>query len=247
MTPDPVAALGLPARALVGERLTKKLLLDMAAETVSDRKLITNAIASATVEAVLTPATTGIAEHRGPGRRVQDVAVISLVLAGQVSAKDQTRALELVHRSMPRPVVVLLKAPDDGVTISAALTRVSQTDDSRSVVEASIAGDLASLPEGSLNVGKLVRTDLWAYYQDLAKTIAIDGNRSPDLDAEHAIAERRRLDGLEAYLTTVTRQAQQEKSLPKRIDLNARAKTLRAEIEDVRGVLYAHHQKQHRQ
>ncbi|MFH6687338.1 DUF4391 domain-containing protein [Cellulosimicrobium funkei] len=246
MISDPVQTLGLPERALVGERLTKKLLLDMAAETASDRKLITNAIASATVEAVLTPATTGIAEHREPGRRVQDVAVISLVLAGQVSAKDQARVLDLVHRSMPRPVIVLLKAPDDGVAISAALTRVSQTDDSRSVVEASIAGDLASLPEGSLNVGQLVRTDLWAYYQHLAKAIATDGNGSPDLDAEHAIAERRRLDGLEADLATVARQAQKEKSLPKRIDLNTRAKTLRAEIDDVRGHLYAHHQEQHR-
>ncbi|WP_282946543.1 DUF4391 domain-containing protein [Cellulomonas endometrii] len=246
MTSDPVQALGLPERALVGERLTKKLLLDMAAETANDRKLTTNAIASATVEAVLTPATTGIAEHREPGRRVQDVAVISLVLAGQVSAKDQARALDLVHRSMPRPVIVLLKAPDDGVAISAALTRVSQTDDSRSVVEASIAGDLASLPEGSLNVGQLVRTDLWAYYKDLAKAIATDGNGSPDLDAEHAITERRRLDGLQADLTTVTRQAQKEKSLPKRIHLNTRAKTLHAEIEDVRGLLYAHHQQQHR-
>ena len=147
---------------------------------------------------------------------------------------------------MPRPVIILLKAPDDGVAISAALTRVSQTDDSRSVVEATIAADLASLPEGSLNVGQLVRTDLWAYYQDLAKAIATDGNGSPDLDAAHAIAERRRLDGLEADLATVARQAQKEKSLPKRIDLNARAKTLRAEIEDVRGVLYAHHQQQHR-
>ncbi|WP_431836173.1 DUF4391 domain-containing protein [Cellulomonas sp. Y8] len=246
MTFDPVQTLGLPARALVGERLTKKLLLNMAAEAANDRKLITNAIASGTVEAVLSPATTGIAEHREPGRRVQDVAVISLVLAGQVSAKDQARVLDLVHRSMPRPVIVLLTAPDDGVAISAALTRVSQTDHSRSVVEASIAGDLASLPEGSLNVGQLVRTDLWAYYKDVAKAIATDGNGSPDLDAEHAITERRRLDGLQAELTTVVRQARKEKSLPKRIDLNTRAKTLHAEIEDVRGLLYAHHQQQHR-
>ncbi|UTT58954.1 DUF4391 domain-containing protein [Cellulosimicrobium cellulans] len=245
MISDPVQTLGLPERALVGERLTKKLLLDMAAETASDRKLITNAISSATVEAVLTPATTGIAEHREPGRRVQDVAVISLVLAGQVSAKDEARLFDLLHRSMPRPVIILLKAPDDGVTISAALTRVSQTDDSRSVVEASIAGDLASLPEGSLDIGQLVRTDLWAYYQDLAKAIATDGNGSPDLDAAHAIAERHRLDGLEADLATVARQAQKERSLPKRIDLNTRAKTLRAEIEDVRGLLYAHRQQQH--
>lgn len=246
MTSDPVAALGLPERALVGERLTKKLLLDMATETAGDRKLITNAVAGATVEAVLTPGTTGIAEHREPGRRVQDIAVISIALAGPVSVKDQARILDLVHRSMPRPVVLLLKAADGGVTISAALTRVSHTDDSRSVVEASIAGDLASLPEGSLNVGQLVRTDLWAYYQDLARAIATDGDGSPDLDAEHAIAERRRLDSLEADLATITRQAQKERSLSKRIDLNTRAKTLRAEIEDVRGLLYAHHQQQHR-
>jgi len=242
-----VAALGLPARALVGERLTKKLLLDMAAETTTDRKLIANAIASATVEAVLTPASAGIAEHREPGRRVQDVAVISLVLAVQVSSKDRARLLDLVHRSMPRPTIVLLKTPDDGVMISAALTRVSQTDDSRSVVEASIVGDLASLPEGSLHVGHLVRTDLWAYYQDLAKAIATDGNGPPDLDAAHAIAERRRLDSLEADLATVARQAQNERTLPKRVDLNTRAKNLRVEIEETKGVLYAHRQQQHRE
>ena len=78
---DPVLALGLPPRALVRERLTKKLLLDMAAETASDRALITKAVAQATVEAVLTPTTTGIAEHRDPVRRVQDIAVISIATA----------------------------------------------------------------------------------------------------------------------------------------------------------------------
>lgn len=241
MKPDPVQALGLPRRALVRERLSKKLLLDMAAETTSDRRLVTSAVGRATVEAVLTPTTTGIAEHRGSVRRVQDIAVISIDVPSPLGNKDQTRLLDIVHRSMPRPVVVLLPEPDGAATISVALTRISQTDNARSVVEAAIIGALSSLPPGALSLSRLDRTDLWAYYQDLAKTIATAGSGGvPSLDAVQAITERRRLDGLEADLATVTRNAQREKSLQKRIDLNARAGALRVEIEEVKSHLYAH-------
>lgn len=219
----------------------------MAAETPSDRALVTNAVAGATVEAVLTPTTTGIAEHRGPGRRVQDIPVISIALSSPLGNKDQARLLDLLHRSMPRPVVVLLREPDDAATISVALTRVSQTDDSRSVVEAAISGAISSIPPGSLNPNRLNHTDLWSYYQAVAKTIATAGSGGhPDLDATHAITARHRLDELEVELATVTRQAQKEKSLKKRIDMNAHVKRLRAEIEDVRGLLYAHQQPQER-
>lgn len=245
MTTDPLEPLGLPERARVHERLTKKLLLEMAAETSSDRTLINNAVASATVEAVLTPTTVGIAEHRETGRRIQDIAVISIALATTLSGKDEARLLDLLHRSMPRPVIVLLQRSDKCVVVSVALTRVSQTDDSRSVVEAAITGEMSSLPAGSLDVSRLVRTDLWAYYQDLARAIATEGHaRSLGLNAERAIAERHRLTRLEAELATVARQAQREKSLQQRIGLNARAKALRTEIKNVRASLYASHQAQ---
>lgn len=243
MIVDPVQALGLPDRAVVRERLTKKLLLDMAAETASDRKLITNAVGSATVEAMLTPTTVGIAEHRGTGRRVQDIAVISIALSAQLSSKDQARLLDLLHRAMPRPVVVVLRQPDDSTTFSVALTRLSQTDDSRSVIEAAITGGNSSLPDGSVALSKLNRTDLWAYYQDLAKMVATEGDGgNEDLDAKQTIAERHRLDDLEAELAAITRQAHTEKSLQKRIELNTHAKALRAEIEGATRLLYAHGQ-----
>ncbi|KMM46559.1 hypothetical protein CWIS_04460 [Cellulomonas sp. A375-1] len=235
--------LRLPERARVRERLTKKLLLDSAAETSGDRKLIGSVVAGATVEAVLTPATLGIAEHREPGRRVHDIAVISVALAVQLNKNDQARILDLLHRSMPRPVVVLLQAPDNETTVSVALSRVSQTDDSRSVVEAAITAEVSSLPHGSLSLVELNRTDLWAYYCDLARAVVTAGTGgNADLDAERLITERHRLDGLEAELATATRRTLREKSLQKRIDLNMHAKALRAEIEDVRGLIYARHQ-----
>lgn len=240
MTTDPVEALGLPPRAIVRERLTKKLLLDMAAETAGDRKLLSNAVAGASVEAVLTPATTGIAECRDSSRRVQDVAVISVALSGPISTKDRTRLLDLLHRSMPRPVVLLLREPDAADTISVALTRVSRTDDSRSVVDATVTSETSALAADALSLRVLNRTDLWAYYQDLARAVATNGSGGgAGLDAKHAIDARHQLDALDAELGAVTRQAQKENSLQKRIDLNTRAKALRAEIQDLRGLLYA--------
>ena len=131
--------LGLPeGRARDTHRLTKKDIAAVWEDTPADARLLTKAIAQATIVGVLSPTTMGVRSFVDDDRRVDFIPVVEVRLAETVKQSDRTRVAELLHRSMPRPAIVGLVMPDGGTHLSLALTRTSRTEEERSVIEASI-------------------------------------------------------------------------------------------------------------
>ena len=233
--------LALPAAATrQTHRLTKKDIAAQWDESRADARLLTKVITQATIVGVLSPQTIGVRGFADDDRRVDMIPVLELQLVEQAKLSDRIRAAELLHRSMPRPAIIGLVVPNGEMYLSLALTRLSRTEEGRSVVEASVTVPVGDIAPEAVRVGRLAQTDLAALHRDLVRTVAANGRpASVALTAAEAVALRQRLAALDAELLAVVRDAGREKNIQRRIDLNTRAKSLRTEIDSVRGSLYA--------
>lgn len=206
-----------------------------------EARLIGTAVDTAKVAAILRPETIQVLPFRDERRQVVDIPVFYVTLAEGVSGADRVRLLDLLHRGIPRPLIVFLCGPDGTEMLSLALTHVNRADSEQrtSVIEAAIAVPLAHVAESALHVVSLSRADMWALYQDMARVMATCGNPArTSLTAEEAIAAHHWLTRLEGDLAAVVRKAKREMNHQRRIDLNARGRELRSEIERARVQLY---------
>ncbi|MCZ4080301.1 DUF4391 domain-containing protein [Rhodococcus sp. H36-A4] len=238
----PQIVLGLSPSVHQPGRVPKKMLVEQAASQPVDAALITRAVARATVQAVLRADNLKIPAYVDEQRRIDDIAVFHVELSDSASSADTTRLLELLHRSMPRPLILFLSSPRDGESVSLALTHTNLGDPERatSVIDQSVVVPLTSIAPGGLRIDNLNRTDLWSLYRDLVRVAAANGHpASPSLSTDEALDLRGRLTVLNAELTVVARDAKKEKSHAGRIRLNTEARELRQKIETVAGSLYS--------
>lgn len=239
---DGASLLGLPDAARQDHRITKKMLAEQFEERApADARLIPKAVAAARLTGILRPETIQVPRYQDSERIIIDIPVIEASLTGKTTAADRIRVAELIHRSMAKPVVLFASVPDGDTLLSLALSHVSRTDPTRStsVIDAHLIVPVGQIEPGTLHVDRLDHTDMWALYRDLVRTAAANGRpASAALQAADAIAVRRRLADLDVELATVVRDARQAKSQQVRIDLNTRARTLRALISRARETLY---------
>jgi hypothetical protein len=237
-----MSLLGLPDAARQDHRITKKLLAAQFEErSPADARLIRKGLVAARLVAILRPETIQVPRYVDDERTVIDIPMLDATLSDRTTTSERTRVAELIHRSMARPVILLARIPDGTTLLSLALSHVSRTDPTRStsVIDAHLMVAITQIEPGTLRVGRLDRTDMWALYRDLVRVAAADGRPTGvALQASEAVALRRRLIDLEAELTSVVRNARQAKGQQARIDLNTSARTLRMRIGQVREALY---------
>jgi hypothetical protein len=239
---DRASLLGLPDTARQNHRITKKMLAEQFEERApADARLIAKGVVAARLVGILRPETIQVPRYQDGERVVVDIPIIEAALTDKTTAADRIRVAELIHRSMAKPVVLIASVPDGDTLLSLALSHVSRTDPTRStsVIDAHLIVPVGKIAPGAMHVDRLDHTDMWALYRDLVRTAAANGRpASAALQAADAIALRRSLADLEAELATVVRDARQAKSQQVRIELNTRARTLRAQISRVRETLY---------
>lgn len=235
--------LALPERARLSQRLTKKEIVGQYEVTSPiDARLLNRVVTAATIVGVLRPETISVPTYQDAERRADVIPVLTVTVASGTRAGDVRRVAELLHRSMPRPAVLMIKGQAGTNLLSLALTRLSKTDSDgeTSVIEASLLVPVDQIATHALAVHRLDRGDLWTLYRDLVRTAAADGRpASASLTAGDAIALRQRLDDLAAELEVTVRSAKREKNVQRRIDLNTEGKRLRACIAEAKEALFA--------
>jgi hypothetical protein len=248
MTFDPIInSIALPQGARVDQRVPKKLLVEQGAPTAADKRQIQDGIEELFWVAALKPTTIGVPEFRDDVREYLEVAVLTVTL--RPSAKP-TRLVELVHRAIPYPLV-LLAAQADSISLSLAHKRWSQGEKGQVVIEA-VRRTPPFRPESatpqqaaflsSLSLSSLPSRDLYALYQGWIDRVAateaaqITGTFSTPDSPDQAAALR---DGLEAHarlqreLASLRVQATKEKQLNRRVDLNLQIKRLESKLAAV--------------
>jgi len=237
-----IEALDLPASCRVDQRVPKKLLLENGAPTAADKRIINDGIEELLWLAALKPTTIGVPEYRDEVREYLEIAVLRLTLR---AAAKVTRLVELVHRAVPYPLL-LLTEQGERPGLSAAHKRWSQGEAGKTVLDGEVVAvewdeerDCERWPafRNALALGKQPRTTLHALYQGWIDTLLalhtarVTGAFAVAANDEHAAVRRdalqecARLDGEIARLRAT---AAKEKQMARRVELNLELKRVEA-------------------
>ncbi len=246
-----IDALALPADARVDQRVPKKLLLEQGAPTAADKRQIQDGIEEMLWIAALKPTNIGVPAFRDEAREYLEIAVLTVTLR---AAAKPTRLTELIHRAIPYPVV-LVTAHDETVSLSLAHKRWSQGETGKVVIEevrrtAPFRPDTPTAEEApflaSLALAGLPTRDLFALYQGWLDRVAaleaaqITGAFASPGSADRASVLRGDLDTharLQRDLAVLRAQAEKEKQLNRRVELNLEIKRLKGQIAEIASLL----------
>jgi hypothetical protein len=258
-----IDALGLPPDARVDQRVPKKLLLDQGVPTAADKRQIQDGIEDIHWIAALKPTNIGVPDYRDAVREYLEIAILTVTFR---QAAKPARLIELIHRAIPYPVV-LLSGQSGTVSLSLAHKRWSQGEAGKVVLDkgypqitqintdksqenhlrtSALSADVMSTFLASLALSTLPAADLFTLYQAWIDRLtgleasSITGSFIPLTSAEHSTTLR---DGLANHarlqyeLTTLRKLAAKEKQLNRRVELNMTIKRLEAELAELKTTL----------
>jgi predicted RecB family nuclease len=230
------------------QRVSKKLLLEQAARTAADRRMIQESIEELTWIAALKPTNIGIPIFKDDQREYLEIIVAALILRGSVKP---ARIIELIHRAIPYPLALITKH-GESASVSFAHKRWSQGQAGKIVLEdvrrveilhpeSPDAGELAFLK--SLTLASLPSDNLFAMYQGLINSaLAFEAAQiTGDFIAPSAGFQSTDVkDGLENHaklqfeLNALRSRAAKEKQLKRRVELNLEIKKLESKLAVVK-------------
>jgi len=246
-----IAALALPANTRVDQRVPKKLLLENGAPTSADKRNIQDGIEEMFWLASLKPSNIGVAEFITAEREYLEIAVVSACFRPQAKA---VRLIELIHRAIPYPVVLVSEQAGE-LTLSLAHKRLSQAEAGKGVLESSpvvvsLSGELASQPEkdfiASLLLASQPAANLFTLYQGWQDRISdlftarITGSFT--VSATTAVAEAKcaalaEYTALKQEIAALRAQAEKETQLSRRVDLNLQLQRMHGRLAQVKDCL----------
>jgi len=240
-----IAALDLPPGARVDQRIPKKMLLENGAPTAADKRHINEGIEEFHWLAALKPTTIGVPEYRDEEREYLEIAVLRLTL--RPGAKTG-RLVELVHRAVPYPVLLL--AESEGLCdLSAAHKRWSQGEAGQTVLDGPVvtadgdAGEYGPAFREALQLGHQPRANMRAVYQGWIDVLlalqaaSVTGRFTVLPSPEQAQARAEALaeySRLETEIVRLRSAAVREVQIPRQVDLNLEIKRLQAARDDAR-------------
>jgi len=239
-----LTALDLPINCRLDRRVPKKLLLENGAPTAADKRRINEGIEEFFWIAALKPTTIGVPEYRDTEREYLEIAVLRLVL--RAGAKT-TRLLELVHRAVPYPLILIAEQTGQ-IGISAAHKRWAQNEAGKTVLDGEIVStdcdgvqDAGFLPafSATLALGRQMHASLYALYQSWVdvllalKAARVTGVYRLAANAGDAAARRdalRECARLDAEIARLRAAAAGEKQMPRQVELNMEIKRMEAAL-----------------
>jgi hypothetical protein len=251
LTPEQLlAALNLPPAAAVGQRVPKKLLLENGAPTAADKRLINEGVDELRWAAVLKPSTCGVPEFRDAVREYLEIAVLHVRLR---STSKVGRLIELVHRAVPYPVLLIEEDADDH-RLSLAHKRLALNEGAKVVLDgepesvglSSADGEVTASFLQALSMSRQPKGTLYALYQgwlDTAlalKAAAISGQFTIHDAASRVELRRRalhRVDDLQEQIATLRREAAKASQMARQVELNLQLRKLESELmQEERGL-----------
>jgi hypothetical protein len=229
-----INALALPPDARVDQRVPKKLMLEQGAPTAADKRYLQDGIEEMMWIAALKPTNIGVPVFRDDTREYLEIVVLTAVLRAAAKAP---RLVELLHRAVPYPVV-LVTAHGDTFSLSLAHKRWSQGEKGKVVIEdvrrtapfqteAPTAEEAAFLV--SLALANQPSRDLYTVYQGWLDRVAaleaaqITGTFVPPESADRSSAVREGLDAhaqLQRELAVLRAKPKKQKQINRRLELN---------------------------
>lgn len=246
-----LAALDLPASALVNQRVSKKLLAENAARTATDRRRINEGIEEIHWLAVLKPTTVGVPAFRDAVREYLEIAVLSAVIR---PGPRMSRLVNLIHRAIPYPVY-LIAADNHSLAISLVHKRWSLGESGHTVFDGYVVSAVIDAQRDSqisepflraMPIAQQPRGNLYLLYQGWTDTLtALLAARITGVFAQAespSQAELRRnalseCERLEALMIDLRADALKESQLSRKVAINMDLKRVQSEYSAARANL----------
>ena len=245
-----VAALGLPEATRVNQRVPKKLLAEQEVATAADRRQIQDGVDEVFWLAALKPHLIGVPAYEDVHRQYLELAVLSLSLK---PGTKPGRLVELLHRAVPYPVL-LLTSSDAGISLSLVHLRRSQNEADKTVLDGelmsvtlpaesatgtAVAGICAPFCD-AFSLAQQPQVDLHALYQGWMDTVAAldiareTGQFLPSPTREQAAERHQALQQcreLQARLQQLRTQAEKERQVARQVALNQELRAGQAQLQ----------------
>lgn len=244
---DILTALALPTNTAVNQRIPKKLLLENGAPTAADKRNIQDGIEEMSWIAALKPSNIGVAEVKTTEREYLEIAVVFVCFRPQTKT---ARLIELMHRAIPYPLV-LLSEQEGTITLSLAHKRLSQAEAGQVVLEGlpiaeSFASDNITQLEkdflASLALASQPAANLFTLYQGWLDRMAdlsaahITGRFVVSLDKSCSDAKRAAFaeyTALKQEIAVLRAQAETEMQLSRRAEMNLAIHALETRMRQI--------------
>ncbi|QAU35153.1 DUF4391 domain-containing protein [Janthinobacterium sp. 17J80-10] len=246
-------AISLPESCRVDQRIPKKLLLENGVPTAADKRFVNDSVEELHWIAALKPNTIGVSAYKDEQREYLEIALLTLILRGLDSkAARAQRLLELVHRAIPYPVLLLSQSGQQ-ITLSLAHKRWAQNEVGKVVLDGEIYS--ATLPDekvtsdverafwNALALNCQPQTTLEPLYQgwidciQALKAAMLTGAYKRASSPHQSAARRQALqecEQLEAEATRIRAQAAKEKQIARQVELNLALKRVQDQLANVR-------------
>lgn len=238
-----IDSLALPLDARIDQRVPKKLFLEQGAPTAADKRAIQDGIEEVTWIAALKPVNIGVRAFKDGAREYLEVAVLLLYLRPDAKV---ARLVELVHRAIPYPLM-LLTEHGGKVIISLAHKRASQAENAAvildgPILEASLgdnSSDYQSAFMNSLRLADQPNRDLEALYGGWIERLQaftaarLTGRYALTQTALEATARQLALEDharITREIIGLRAKAAKEKQVNRRVDINLAIRRLEEEL-----------------
>lgn len=246
---DVLEALRLPSGALVNQRVPKKLLIENGAPTSVDKQQINDDIEEIQWVAALKPSNCGVPEYRDELREYLEVAILHLSLRSEAR---QPRLVELLHRAVPYPMLLLTSQQAD-LQLSLAHKRWSQNEAGKVVLDGDLIraqiddnGRLDAEFLSAMAITQQPRGNLYTLYQGWIDTLhALHvaqrtgcfrlAENSADAAARHYALQA--CTELEAMITGLRARAAKERQIARQVELNLQITRLRNALIEAKAKL----------
>ncbi len=240
----------LPSTCRVSQRISKSALIENSDLTSPDRRILQNDVNSIFVVAVVDPYSTGVPAFLGEtadgfSRDYAEIYFVNLAFGAGTDTSAIRRFIEVVHRSIPNPVVILASAGTT-VYVSMASKHTSLADSSRVVLDRITTCTTETLQSflGLLRMSRQGTSSLETLYRSweqkiLAAQLARLWKVGPDsllhppkADSLPAVLEQQL--SLSAAIQTLQARLHNEKQMAERVSLNTQIQGLRSQMEQAR-------------
>lgn len=233
---DVIAAFELPG-ARLDRRIPKKLLIENGSPTSADKRRINEGVEELIWVAALKPPVIGAHEYRDDQREYLEIAVLSLALR---EAAKPARLVELVHRAVPYPVL-LVTTQAETVSVSVAHKRIAQNEPAKVVLDGTVIETV--VPPAALGLMSVVaqpKTNMLAFYHGW--TECIEAMQAGQITGHYTLARdpAARREALAAYARLVREiarlraRAERESQVSRRVELNLALRKLEAELAEAK-------------
>ncbi len=241
-TADVLEAFGIPAQARIDKRVPKKTLIEQGTFAPGDKRKVQDGVEELIWVAALKPSNIAVKEYSDGVREYLEIAVLSANFTPEAGAP---RLVELIHRAIPYPVV-LIAGKGKAVHVSLAHKRLSQGEAGKVVLDGDISAvviDGAGLSEEdflkSLAVTAQPSGNLFELYKGwMGKLVDF---KAGQLTGEFVVTKEgsKRSDALLEYekicerLKELRAKAGKEKQMNRRVEINLEIQRLDVRLKQI--------------